>query len=216
MTTVFVHDKGRMLSKPRPQIEQEMGIILAHGGRYFAWDNPTRQSGLVLERQEMLGKIVAPFLRARQAWCLDSRAMPDVALFHGATAHYAANTVTPAAFPRQNPALLATCEGLRRLHLSPEMVSDHRLEIGAIRSRLLIFEDSPQLSVANQNALRRFVQEGGRVLLTGRAVDATGPRVPHHGAAAGTPGAGGAPAARHSVRQLDLEPRPLAGACARV
>ncbi|HSW00959.1 MAG TPA: hypothetical protein VLI39_12350, partial [Sedimentisphaerales bacterium] len=160
--------------------------------------------------------VAAPFLRARQAWCLDSRAMPDVALFHGATAHYAANAVTPAAFPRQNPALLATCEGLRRLHLSPEMVSDHRLEIGAIRSRLLIFEDSPQLSVANQNALRRFVQEGGRVLLTGRAIDATGPRVPHHGAAAGTPGAGGAPAARHSVRQLDLEPRPLAGACARV
>jgi len=172
MTTIFVHDKGRRLPKPTPQIQQEMGLILAHGGRYFAWDTPTDGSGLIAERQEMLGKVVAPFLRSRQAWCLESRRLPDVSLFHGAAAHYAAGVGNAAVFPRQNPPLLHACEGLRRLHLSPEMVSDRRLEKGDVRGRLLILEDTAELTEANRQALRRHVEGGGRVLLTGRAISA--------------------------------------------
>lgn len=172
MTTVFVHDQGQRLPKPQPQIQQEMGLILAHGGRYFAWDTPTDGSGLVAERQEMLGKVVAPFLRSRQTWCLDSRRLPDVSLFHGAAAHYAASADNAAVFPRQNPPLLAACDGLRRLHLSPEMVSDRRLEAGDVRGRLLILEDSAELTGPNRQALRRYVESGGRVLLTGKAISA--------------------------------------------
>ncbi|MBM4092711.1 MAG: hypothetical protein FJ276_25375 [Planctomycetes bacterium] len=170
MTTVFVRDKDRRLPKPTPQIQQEMGLILAHGGRYFAWDTPTDGSGLVAERQEMLGKVVAPFLRSRQAWCLDSRRLPDVSLFHGAAAHYAASVDNAAVFPRQNPPLLAACDGLRRLHLTPEMVSDRRLDEGDVRGRLLILEDTAELTEVNRQALRRYVEGGGRVLLTGRAI----------------------------------------------
>jgi hypothetical protein len=84
MTTVFYADSEGAHLKPPWQLEQEMGIIVAHGGRYFAWDNPTPASALVAERYEMLGRVVSPFLRSRQTWCLDSRALPDVALFHGA------------------------------------------------------------------------------------------------------------------------------------
>lgn len=172
MTTVFVQDQGQRLPKPGPQIQQEMGLILAHGGRYFAWDTPTDGSGLVAERHEMLGKVVAPFLRSRQAWCLDSRRLPDVSLFHGAAAHYAASADNAVVFPRQNPPLLTACDRLRRLHLSPEMVSDHRLESGEVRGQLLILEDVAELTGANRQALRRYVESGGRVLLTGKAISA--------------------------------------------
>lgn len=172
MTTVFYHDAHGAQLKPRPQLEQEMGIILAHGGRYFAWDNPTPESGLIAPRYEMMARVVTPFLRARQSWCLGSRLLPDISLFHGAAAHYALTAAGPAAFPRQNAPLLAACEGLRRLHLSPEMISDHRLEQGEIRSRLLLMENTPVLTENNRQALRRYTERGGRVLLTGRAVAA--------------------------------------------
>ncbi len=120
----------------------------------------------------MMARVVTPLLRARQAWCLGSRSLPDVSLFHGAAAHYAQTAVGPAAFPRQNAPLLAACEGLRRLHLNPEMISDRRLEQGDIRSRLLLLEDTLVLTENNRQALRRYVERGGRLLLTGRAVAA--------------------------------------------
>jgi hypothetical protein len=172
MTAVFYQDSHGAQLKPRLQLEQEMAVIIAHGGRYFAWDNPTPESGLLAPRYEMMARVVAPFLRARQAWCLGSRALPDVSLFHGAAAHYARSAASPAAFPRQNPPLLAACEALRRLHLSPEMISDRRLEEGDIRGRLLVLEDTLVLTDANRRALRRYVENGGRVLLTGKAVGA--------------------------------------------
>lgn len=172
MTTVFYLDSKGAQPKPRVQLEQEMGLIIAHGGRYFAWDDPTPESGLVAERYELMARVVTPFLRARQPWCLGSRAEPDVALFQGAAAQYAQGVESPSAFPRCNPPLLAACEGLRRKHLSPEMISDQRLELGEIRGRLLVLEDTCELTDANRIALRRHVENGGRVLLTGRAVAA--------------------------------------------
>lgn len=172
MTTVFARNETGSSCKPQAQLEQEMAIILAHGGRYFAWDNPTAETRLVAERYEMMARVVSPFLRARQRWCLGSRRLPDVSLFHGAAAHYAQSFASLAAFPRQNAPLLAACEGLRRLHLSPEMVSDRRLEGGDIRGRLLLLEDTAVLPDPHRDALRRYVERGGRVLLTGKAIDA--------------------------------------------
>jgi len=170
MTTVWYADSQGQHVKPAKQIQQEMAVIIAHGGRYFAWDNPTPESGLRPERYRMMADVVVPFLRSRQAWCLGTTALPDVALFHGAAAHYFLNEVTPVSFPRNNPPLLTACEALRRLHLTPEMISDRRLENGDIRAKLLIFEDTPLLTDENRQGLRRYLENGGRVLLTGRAV----------------------------------------------
>lgn len=174
MTTVFFQTAQGSRSKPRLQLEQELAIIISHGGRYFAWDNPTPESGLRPERYELMAQVVAPFLRARQVWCLGSRALPEVSLFHGAAAHYAETAVNPAAFPRQNPPLLAALEGLRHLHLAPELISDRRLAAGDIRGRLFVLEDSAVLTDRNRRALRVWVEQGGRLLLTGRAIAAAG------------------------------------------
>jgi len=174
MTTIFYLDARGPHLKSACQLEQELAIIIAHGGRYFAWDNPTAESGLIAPRYEMLGRVVSPFLRSRQPWCLGSRRLPDVAVFHGAAAHYAQTANNPVAFPRRNPPVLAACEGLRRLHLNPELISDRRLDQGDIQGRLLLVEDALVLTEANRGALRRFAERGGRILLTGHSIAAAG------------------------------------------
>ncbi len=174
MTTVWYADSKGQHVKPVKQIQQEMALIIAHGGRYFAWDNPTPESGLRPERYQMMADVVVPFLRSRQPWCLGTTALPDVAVFHGAAAHYLLNEETPVSFPRNNPPLLAACEALRHLHLTPEMISDRRLQKGDVRAKLLIFEDTPLLTDHNRQDLRRYLENGGRVLLTGRAVAQSG------------------------------------------
>jgi hypothetical protein len=174
MTTIWYADSQGQHNKPAHQLQQEMAIIIAHGGRYFAWDNPTPESALRPERYEMMAQVVTPFLRSRQPWCQSTRALPDVALFHGAAAHYFLTEASPVAFPRENPPLLAACESLRRLHLTPEMISDRRLEAGDIRGKLLILEDTSLLTDTNRQALRRYIENGGQVLLTGKAVVQSG------------------------------------------
>ncbi len=52
------------------------------------------------------------------------------------------------------------------------MISDRRLEQGDVRGRILLLEDTVALTDENRRALRRYVERGGRVLLTGRAIGA--------------------------------------------
>jgi hypothetical protein len=66
--------------KPPVQIQQEMAIVVANGGRFNVWDSPTAESGLSAERHEFLAEHVAPWLAARKQWCLGSTRQPDVSL----------------------------------------------------------------------------------------------------------------------------------------
>ena len=167
MTTVYVRKGDVLEPKPAGQIEQEMAIIIANGGRYFAWDNPTRESSLVAERLEFLGDVVAPFLRQRQDWCLRSVRVPDVSLLNSAAAHYAASENSPVCFARPDSHIQGAAETLSRAHIDYEMVSDQRLQRQDVRSPLLIVEDPKALSPADAEALRRYVEGGGIALMTG-------------------------------------------------
>jgi hypothetical protein len=121
-----------------------------------------------------VGESIAPFLRARQAWSVGTTRVPDISFYHGRAAQYAATARSAKPFVRSNPSYEATCDGLRRLHLSFELVTDEHLAQGEIRSSLLLLEDTPKLSAEDQGALRRYVEGGGRVLLTGRARASSG------------------------------------------
>lgn len=180
MTTVFFHTgdpKAAAQLKPREQMEQEMAIIIANGGRFHAWDNPTPESGLIPERQEYLGKIVAPFLRTRQRWCLGTKRVPTVSLLFTSTHHYAAMRNSPACFPsaaRVSPALRGATETLQRAHLDYELISRDRLLRQEIQTPFLLIEDLVAVQADEVQALRRFVEGGGTLLLTGRSITHAG------------------------------------------
>jgi hypothetical protein len=158
----------RPIPKPRPQMEQEMAIIIANGGRYFAWDNPTPESGLMPERQEFLGRVVAPFLRARQRWCLGSKRLPDASLLHSAASHYAATAHLTSCFPRtNNDRINGATAALAGLHLNYEIIPDWRLHEQDIRSPLLIVEHPAALEDRTADDLIQYVQAGGTLLMTG-------------------------------------------------
>ena len=169
MTTIFLRNASGLAPKPAEQIQQEMAIIIANGGRYFAWDNPTSTSGLSQERHEFLADAVAPFLRARQKWCLQSERVPDVSLLYSAASHYAVGNESTRVFPPGNYMRPVT-EVLCRAHLNYEMISDHRLRALDIRSPLLIVANPELIDSQNAEALRRYVAGEGTVLITGKGL----------------------------------------------
>jgi hypothetical protein len=160
----------RMAPKPPGQIEQEMAIIIANGGRYFAWDNPTPESRILPERHEFLGHVVAPFLRARQKWCLGSKRLPDVSLLHSAAAHYAVTESATTSFTKRNNRIDGAAEVLPRLHLNYEMLPDWRLSEQDVRGPLLVVEHPRRLSKQTVTDLIKYVQSGGRLLMTGMGI----------------------------------------------
>jgi hypothetical protein len=170
MTSINYSLSGTKYLKPKEQLEQEMAAVISNGGRYFAWDNPTPEAGLTPRRYEMLGEVVAPFLRSRQDFCMDSKRVPDVSLFHGAASHYAATRDLTQAFTIKNPQFYGSNISLRQLHLCQEMVSDAQLDALDIKGKLLIVENPSVLTPTNKTALFQYVKNGGQVLMTGAAV----------------------------------------------
>jgi len=173
MTTVFLRNADGRTPKPMEQIKQEMAIIIANGGRYFAWDTPSPTSGLSRECHEFLGNVVAPFLRERQKWCLQSERIPDVSLLYSAVNHYAVGNGATRVFPQGNY-MHAVTEVLCRSHLNYEMISDHRLRSLDIDGLLLIVANPELIDSDNAQALRRYVTNGGTVIITGKGLTFAG------------------------------------------
>jgi hypothetical protein len=173
LNTLGAADEGggeassRMVPKPAVQIQQEMAVIIANGGRYFVWDSPTPESGLLPRRMEILGSHVAPFLRARQKWCLGTTRVPDVSLLHSAKAHYGVTEDSPAVFALSDNRIDGATDWLTRLHLNYEMIPDWRLDERDIRSPLLIVEHPKILDEETVASLIQFVSDGGQLLITG-------------------------------------------------
>ncbi len=156
--------------KPREQITQEIAIIIANGGRYSAWDIPTRESRLFPEIAESLGQVVAPFLRERQDYCLGTERVPEVSLLNSAAAHYAATESDERVFVVPDDQIDGACDTLSRLHLNYEMLGDWQLREQQVNSPLLIVEDPAALTTETVDAVIEFVQDGGDVLMTGRGL----------------------------------------------
>jgi len=163
-----------MAPKPAPQIEQEMAVIIANGGRYFLWDSPTPTSALTAERHEFAGKVVAPFLRARQPWCQGTQRVPDASLLHSAATHYAVTESDPTAFPKRDNRIDGAAAALARLHLNYEFVPDWRLADGDVRSPLLVVEHPKVLTKETVDGLLAFVRGGGNLLVTGMGLGRDG------------------------------------------
>ncbi len=162
----------RFAPKPPVQLQQEMAIVIANGGRFFVWDDPTPESGLVPERFEYMQRVVAPFLRKRQKWCLGYQRVADVSLLHSAAAHYAVTESASTCFPRRDNRIDGACRNLSRLHLNYEMLGDWRLVEHDVRTGVLIVEHPKKLSQSTATALLTFVRNGGTLLLTGMGIGA--------------------------------------------
>jgi len=176
MTTgyTFVQTSGgqvKKIPKPKPQIEQEMAIIAANGGRFNLWDTPTATGGLDPALFESYGKVVSPFLRARQSWCLGSKRLPDVSMLHSAAPHYSLGVLTRQAFNKADNRLEGAAELLSRLHLNYELVGDWRLHDRDVRAPLLIVEHPTTLTGQTVSDLVRLIEAGGNVLLTGTGIE---------------------------------------------
>jgi hypothetical protein len=173
MTSIKAWRKGGVVLKPSQQLQQEIALIIANGGRYFAWDNPTHESAMIEQRHIYMGQI-APWIRARQPWCQEFESSPDVSVLQIAEAHYQLNKKIAACFSWNNPPVNNTSDCLNRLHINHEIIADWRLIEGPVKGKLLIVENPCAIPENVVEAIGNFAHNGGKLLLTAAAIDSGG------------------------------------------
>jgi hypothetical protein len=151
--------------KTVPHLCQELSVVLAQGGSVFVYDTPQRSGRLTSWHQDLLAQ-VADFCRKRKEFCFKTDTVPQVALLHSETFFY-----------RNNEPLFNFASANRPLEgaLHALLENGYSVDILNEESLLARLKDYPLVVVAEQEgvpdrlveALRTYVRNGGRLLVSG-------------------------------------------------
>jgi hypothetical protein len=172
LMTPIKHGRGKM----EDHQQQEIAVMIAHGGRFSAWDSPTRESALVEERQIFLSRI-AEWMRERESLTLNSEALPDISVLLVADVHYHNSNDRHQCFDKNNIEIYAASERLTSNHLLHDIIADWRLIEGPVKGRTIVLENPSVIPDDNIHALSEFTKKGGRLFLTGMAPLSGGERI---------------------------------------
>ena len=162
-------DKNRDLSwsiKPAVQLMQEAAVALMQGGGFQVYHTPTRSGFIAPAIIDQLEKVAA-FCRARQTVSFKSKSVPQVALLLSSESHWdvSDNIFSPAG--GEFDALEGALHALLELGYSVDIMAEHQLQPWLAEFPLVVVPDSPKLTEAFRDALLRYVEGGGSLLLLG-------------------------------------------------
>lgn len=154
------------IHKPAVQLMQEAAVVLAQGGGFQIYYQPTR-AGKVDDRHiEVMGK-VADFCRARQSWSHRTETVPEVGVLFSKETLY---TRTPRLFGgwgnAVNPAR-GLVDALVESHYSVDVVPDWKLRQVAAQYPCLVVPDWANIGREVRDLLLEYARSGGRLLIVG-------------------------------------------------
>ena len=162
-------DKNRDLGwsiKPAVQLMQEAAVVLMQGGGFQVYHTPPRSGYIAPAIVAQLEK-VAGFCRARQAASFKSKTIPQVALLLSSESHWDISDNIFAPSGGEFDALEGALHALLESGYSVDILAEHQLQPRLAEFPLVVVPDSPKLTPAFRNALLRYAEGGGSLLLLG-------------------------------------------------
>jgi hypothetical protein len=152
--------------KPSVQLQQEAAVILAQGGGFQIYYQPTR-AGKLDERHIQVMAKVARFCRARQALSHRTESVPQIGLLFSTTSLY---TTVPRMFggwgASTDPAR-GLLDALLENHYSVDVIPEWKLEEVIASYPLVAVPDWPNIGVKVRQIVVNHVTQGGKVLVAG-------------------------------------------------
>jgi hypothetical protein len=153
--------------KPPQMLMQEAAVLASFGGNVQMYEHPPLRDGRLLPwRQKSLGEVVR-FIRKRKALCQDAETIPQVAVLH--SEHHLRATIG-------GPNLLWSVDttpvegatyALLENHYGVDVLDEWALLERAAEFPVIVVPEQHRLSDRMVDELRRYVESGGRLLLTG-------------------------------------------------
>lgn len=147
---------------------QEVSTVLAQGGAVFIYNTPHR-SGRLTEWHQDIFADVAKFCRQRREYCHKSETIPQVAVLHSETAFYLHNDPLYN-FAQANRAMEGALHALLEIGLSVDILNEDTLLKRLAEYPVVVIPEAVEVSDAVRQALPGYVENGGRLLLTGAQV----------------------------------------------
>jgi len=146
---------------------QEAGVVMACGGAFMIYDTPNRSGTLVDWHMNELAKVAA-FCRARQPYCQNTTAVPQIVLLHSPDHYYAHNSPLFNLSHATDP-----IEGA--LHALLE--NNYAVEIRNTEDLFSRLESYPMVVISEQDNLRpelipqliAYVNQGGHLIVCGNS-----------------------------------------------
>jgi len=152
--------------KSSVQLMQEAAVVLAQGGGFQIYYQPTRAGKIDDRHIEVMGK-VADFCRARQKWSHQTETVPEIGvLFSKETLYSRTGRLFGGWGGATNPAR-GVVDALVESHYAVDVIPDWKLAEVAGRYPCLVLPDWTNVGEAVRDELLRYLRGGGRLLVIG-------------------------------------------------
>lgn len=151
-------------NKPVPQLQREAAIVLTLGGGFQGYFKQKRDASIYEEQIPTMAEL-AKFCRARQALCHKAKPVPQIGVIVSTAAHY--RRQEGGLFNRRNLPVAGVLQALVESQQVVELVSEKSLEKRMREYPLLVVPEWEYLEPGFREALARYVQGGGSLLLIG-------------------------------------------------
>lgn len=154
--------------KPAAQLQQEAAVVLAQGGGFQIYYNPTR-TGYVDERNIAAMAKVARFCRERQAVSHKTETVPQIGvLFSTSSLYRTANKLFGGWGAHLDPAR-GIVDALVDNQYSVDVIPEWKLAEAGSSYPLLVVPDWPEIGEATCDQIRARAAAGGKLLICGAA-----------------------------------------------
>ena len=155
-------------TKTVPHLCQELSVVLAQGGAVFIYDVPQRSGRLTGWHQDILGEVAA-FCRKRKEFCHKTDTIPQVAILHSQTAYYRHNDPL-FNFAAANQPMEGALHAVLENGCSADILNEDALIERLARYPMVIVPEQAEVPQKVIDALRTYVRNGGRLLLSGSQI----------------------------------------------
>ena len=163
------NQKGR--HKTAVQLKQEAAVVLGQGGGFQIYDKPTRRGWIDDWTQKVLAE-VSEYCQKRREVSFKTETVPQVAILLSRETYREKTNRVYAAWDGELRALHGALHAFLELGYSVDVAAEHQLENRLEDYPLVVLPETHALEDDFEDALRRYVRNGGHVLCLGARVSA--------------------------------------------
>jgi len=156
------------IHKPAVQLQQEAAVLLAQGGGFQIYYQPTR-AGYLDDRLVGVMARVAGFCRERQELCHQSETVPEIGVLLSRRSLYVNGPRLFGGWGDHLDPARGTVDALVENHFCVDVVPDWRLDEIAGRYRMMVVPDWDDIGGDARDTLVNYARRGGKLLVIGAA-----------------------------------------------
>ena len=161
----FFFPGGTRTFKDPVHLFQESAEVMANGGNLFIYDQPKRSGKIIGWHQDIIAK-VAKFCRKRQKFCQGTKSVPQAAILHN-SAHLYSKMEPLFSLSNGHCEMEGALHALLENGLHVDILNEFDLARRISEYPLVVIPEQTLLPEKLVNAVKEYVKNGGRLLVTG-------------------------------------------------